>query len=69
MTGMCVGEKRRAIIPPELGYGEKGVKDDEGNVLIPPNAIIIVDIKMHQKSNRVDNFLERISSGLLDFGR
>jgi len=69
LTGMCVGEKRRAIIPPELGYGEKGVKDDEGNVLIPPNAIIIVDIKMHQKSNRVDNFLERISSGLLDFGR
>ena len=69
LTGMCVGEKRRAIIPPELGYGAAGVKDEDGKVIIPPNSIVIVDIKMHQKSNRVDNFLERISSGLLDFGR
>jgi len=69
LSGMCVGEKRRVIIPPELGYGEKGVTNEDGSVLIPPNSVVVVDIKMHQKSNRVDNFLERISSGLLDFGR
>ena len=43
---MCVGEKRRVIIPPELGYGEKGVTDEDGNVLIPPNSVVIVDINL-----------------------
>jgi hypothetical protein len=38
---MRVGDKLRFIIPPELGYGEKGA----GNV-IPPKATLIFDIKL-----------------------
>lgn len=41
LLSMCVGELRRIIIPPSLGYGSKGVAGR-----IPPNATIIFDTEM-----------------------
>ncbi len=40
------GGKIRLYIPPSLGYGAKGITDNSGNTVVPPNSIIIFDITL-----------------------
>lgn len=41
LLDMRVGEKRRAIIPPNLAYGSQGARD-----IIPPNSFIVLDVEL-----------------------
>ncbi|MEE6523293.1 hypothetical protein FKM82_022126 [Ascaphus truei] len=50
LQGVCVGEKRRIVIPPHLGYGENGA----GNS-IPGSAVLIFDVHIIDFHNPKDS--------------
>ncbi|KAF7648655.1 hypothetical protein LDENG_00153580 [Lucifuga dentata] len=49
LQGLCIGEKRRIIIPPHMAYGEEGVGD-----LIPSSAVLVFDIHVIDFHNPKD---------------
>ena len=62
LKGACPEEERLVFIPYELAYGEEGVIED-GRVIVPPKANLVMQINFLKVRNRVLNFLDRISSG------
>jgi FKBP-type peptidyl-prolyl cis-trans isomerase len=46
VVGVRAGGTRRLIIPPDLGYGAAGVRNDQGEFIIPPNSTLVFDIEV-----------------------
>ncbi|KAK3811994.1 MAG: FK506-binding protein 2B [Benniella sp.] len=42
LKDMCVGEKRKLIIPPSFGYGDRAV----GGGLIPANSALVFEVEL-----------------------
>jgi FKBP-type peptidyl-prolyl cis-trans isomerase len=47
VVGMQVGEQRRLIVPPALGYGSEPRRDQQtGEIVIPGNSVLVFDIEL-----------------------
>ncbi len=46
---MQPGAAALLLVPSHLGYGEKGLTDSRGNVLVPPNTVLVFEIKVLEK--------------------
>lgn len=49
LLGMCEGEKRRLVIPPELGYGKAGAGEK-----IPPDSTLIFETELVKIERRTE---------------
>lgn len=41
LLGMCIGEVRKLVVPPSLGYGERGAAG-----AIPPHATLVFEVTL-----------------------
>ena len=46
LLNMCIGEKRKLIVPSEMAYGAIGGFGSESTVKIQPGATLVYDVEL-----------------------
>ena len=46
LLGMRAGGKRRLVVPPQLGFGDKGAGGKNGAKAIPPNSTLVFEVEL-----------------------
>jgi peptidylprolyl isomerase len=46
LRNMKAGEKRIVIIPPQLAFGERGITNDRGVQIVPPNSFVVFELEL-----------------------
>jgi FKBP-type peptidyl-prolyl cis-trans isomerase FkpA len=46
LLGMRAGGKRRLVVPPQLGFGDKGAGGRNGAKAIPPNSTLVFEVEL-----------------------
>jgi FKBP-type peptidyl-prolyl cis-trans isomerase FkpA len=52
LPGAKVGGTRRMVIGPALAYQYSTVRDNNGNVIIPPNSVLVFDVQVTEATPR-----------------
>jgi FKBP-type peptidyl-prolyl cis-trans isomerase len=53
IIGMQAGATRRIIVPPERGFGARGVMGKDGAYVIPPGATLVYDVDLISNKQKV----------------
>lgn len=51
---MNVGEKAEITCAPRFAYGAKGLKSDDGTVVVPPDSTIVYTVELHSTKPEED---------------
>jgi FKBP-type peptidyl-prolyl cis-trans isomerase FkpA len=46
LLGMQAGGKRLLVVPPQLGFGDKGAGERNGAKAVPPNATLVFEVEL-----------------------
>lgn len=51
---MQPGAKALLLVPAHLAYGEEGLKDGNGKILVPPNEVLVFEMEVLEKLSSAD---------------
>jgi hypothetical protein len=69
---MCAGEKRKLVVPPSFGYGEKGTKGGIKGTFLPPHSTLQFEVELVGWQEKIPkpnvfNEMDTDNSGMISY--